>query len=109
MASKIAEAELDSVEKVFAAQEAVPSWKDQLTFRSFVIGFLLTILITFIKVKVSLNTEIIPSLNVCAGLLGYFCLKVWTQCSSQLPFTRQENSVIQTCVVAGSGIAFSGN
>ncbi|XP_028768498.1 probable metal-nicotianamine transporter YSL7 [Neltuma alba] len=63
--------------------------------------------------KLNLTTGIIPSLNVSAGLLGFFFVKTWTKLlekSGMLrqPFTRQENTVIQTCVVASSGIAFSG-
>ncbi|KAF5445273.1 hypothetical protein F2P56_034338 [Juglans regia] len=63
--------------------------------------------------KLNLTTGIIPSLNVSAGLLGFFFVRTWTkllQKSGLLkqPFTRQENTVIQTCVVASSGIAFSG-
>ncbi|XP_045807788.1 probable metal-nicotianamine transporter YSL7 [Trifolium pratense] len=63
--------------------------------------------------KLNLTTGIIPSLNVSAGLLGFFFVKTWTKVLEKSgllnqPFTRQENTVIQTCVVAASGIAFSG-
>ncbi|KAL5749293.1 hypothetical protein ACOSP7_023896 [Xanthoceras sorbifolium] len=63
--------------------------------------------------KLNLTTGIIPSLNVFAGLLGLFFVKTWTQFLSKFgllrqPFTGQENTIIQTCVVASSGIAFSG-
>nr|CAD1843632.1 unnamed protein product [Ananas comosus var. bracteatus] len=56
---------------------------------------------------------IIPSLNVSAGLLGFFFVKTWTAALDKAgllktPFTRQENTVIQTCVVAAYDIAFSG-
>nr|CAD1843630.1 unnamed protein product [Ananas comosus var. bracteatus] len=55
---------------------------------------------------------IIPSLNVSAGLLGFFFVKTWTAALDRVgllkkPFTRQENTVIQTSVVAAYGIAFS--
>ncbi|XP_065880720.1 probable metal-nicotianamine transporter YSL8 [Euphorbia lathyris] len=107
------EAQQFSVERVFEEQEEVPSWKEQLTLRAFCVSFILSILFCFIVMKLNLTTGIIPSLNVSAGLLGFFFLKIWTtflQKSSllKLPFTRQENTVIQTCVVASSGIAFSG-
>ncbi|KAL2533031.1 putative metal-nicotianamine transporter YSL7 [Abeliophyllum distichum] len=63
--------------------------------------------------KLNLTVGIIPSLNVSAGLLGFFFVKTWTKLLERSgllkqPFTRQENTVIQTCVVAASGIAFSG-
>ena len=101
-----------SVERIFANQE-VPSWKKQLTVRAFAVSFVLSILFTFIVMKLNLTTGIIPSLNVSAGLLGFFFIKTWTKVVEKTgmlrqPFTRQENTVIQTCVVASSGIAFSG-
>lgn len=101
-----------SVERIFETQE-VPSWQKQLTARAFVVSFGLSVLFTFIVMKLNLTTGIIPSLNVSAGLLGFFFVKTWTKLLEKSgllkqPFTRQENTVIQTCVVASSGIAFSG-
>ncbi|MED6143211.1 putative metal-nicotianamine transporter ysl8 [Stylosanthes scabra] len=101
-----------SVEKVFQ-HKLVPSWRNQLTLRAFAVSLALSILFTFIVMKLNLTVGIIPSLNVSAGLLGFFFVKTWTKFlegSGMLkqPFTRQENTVIQTCVVASSGIAFSG-
>jgi hypothetical protein len=45
-----------------------------------------------------------------SGLLFYQDLEKFLEKSGLVkqPFTRQENTVIQTCVVASSGIAFSG-
>lgn len=102
-----------SVERVFK-HLLVPSWRNQLTVRAFVVSFALSILFCFIVMKLNLTTGIIPSLNVSAGLLGFFFVKTWTKFLERSgwlkqPFTRQENTVIQTCVVASSGIAFSGN
>ncbi|WJX19708.1 putative metal-nicotianamine transporter ysl7 [Trifolium repens] len=101
-----------SVEKGFEAV-SVPSWQNQITVRAIIVSFLLSVLFTFIVMKLNLTTGIIPSLNVSAGLLGFFFVKTWTKLLSKSgflsqPFTRQENIVIQTCVVAASGIAFSG-
>ena len=101
-----------SVERIFENQE-VPSWRKQLTVRAFVVSFVLSILFSIIVMKLNLTTGIIPSLNVSAGLLGFFFVKTWTKLLHRSgllrqPFTRQENTVIQTCVVASSGIAFSG-
>ncbi|CAI9110368.1 OLC1v1010377C1 [Oldenlandia corymbosa var. corymbosa] len=106
------EDEIVSVEKQFESQE-VPPWQNQLTVRAFVVSFALGIMFTFIVMKLNLTTGIIPSLNVSAGLLGFFFVKTWTKFLEKSgllrqPFTRQENTVIQTCVVATSGIAFSG-
>ncbi|XVE62189.1 hypothetical protein DITRI_Ditri06bG0098500 [Diplodiscus trichospermus] len=101
-----------SVEQIFEAQQ-VPSWRKQLKLRAFVVSFILSILFSFIVMKLNLTIGIIPSLNVLAGLLGFFFVKTWTNLLENFgllkqPFTRQENTVIQTCVVASSGIAFSG-
>ncbi|KAB1211110.1 putative metal-nicotianamine transporter YSL7 [Morella rubra] len=101
-----------SIEQIFASK-VVPSWQQQLTLRAFVVSFVLSVLFTFIVMKLNLTTGIIPSLNVSAGLLGFFFVKTWTKFLEKAgmlkqPFTRQENTVIQTCVVASSGIAFSG-
>ncbi|KAL0356428.1 UNVERIFIED_CONTAM: putative metal-nicotianamine transporter YSL5 [Sesamum radiatum] len=81
--------------------------------RAFAVSFLLSVMFCFIVMKLNLTTGIIPSLNVSAGLLGFFFVKTWTKLIAKSgmlrqPFTRQENTVIQTCVVASSGIAFSG-
>lgn len=101
-----------SVEKIFEEKE-VPSWRKQLTLRALVVSFVLAIMFSFIVMKLNLTTGIIPSLNVSAGLLGFFFVKTWTRLLEKSgvlhqPFTRQENTVIQTCVVASSGITFSG-
>ncbi|KAH6796999.1 YELLOW STRIPE like 7 [Perilla frutescens var. hirtella] len=106
------EADDESVEKIFESKE-VPAWQKQLTVRAFLVSFMLSILFTVIVMKLNLTTGIVPSMNVSAGLLGFFFVKTWTKflhksgCLKQ-PFTRQENTVVQTCVVASCGVAFSG-
>jgi len=102
-----------SIEKGFEGK-SVPSWRKQVTVRAIVVSIVLSVMFTFIVMKLNLTTGIIPSLNVSAGLLGFFFVKTWTKLLEKAgwlnqPFTRQENTVIQTCVVAASGIAFSGN
>ncbi|KAL6189698.1 hypothetical protein ACLB2K_036101 [Fragaria x ananassa] len=99
------------VEAAFRNQ-AVPPWTKQITVRAMVTSFILSIVFNFIVCKLNLTTGVIPSLNVAAGLLGFAVLKFYTAILTKIgllkqPFTRQENCVIQTCVVASSGIAFS--
>lgn len=101
-----------SVEKAFEG-ERVPTWREQLTVRALVVSFFMSVMFSVIVMKLNLTTGIIPSLNVSAGLLGFFFVKSWTKLLEKSgflkqPFTRQENTVIQTCVVAAYGIAFSG-
>ncbi|XWS39566.1 hypothetical protein CRYUN_Cryun18bG0066200 [Craigia yunnanensis] len=99
------------VEDAFRTTE-VPSWTKQITLRAMVTSLILSLVFNFIVCKLNLTTGVIPSLNVAAGLLGFALVKTWTSALAKVgflkqPFTRQENTVIQTCVVASSGIAFS--
>ncbi|XP_078432637.1 putative metal-nicotianamine transporter YSL6 [Wolffia australiana] len=94
-------------------EEKVPAWSEQITARGLVVSALLGTLFCIITHKLNLTVGVIPSLNVAAGLLGFFFVKSWTGFLSKLgfwtaPFTPQENTVIQTCVVACYGLAFSG-
>ena len=103
-------AKIESLDK---EEEKIPEWKEQITIRGVVVSGLLGTLFCIITHKLNLTVGIIPSLNVAAGLLGFFFLKSWTGLLSKFgfstkPFTRQENTVIQTCVVACYGLAFSG-
>ncbi|ERN09449.1 hypothetical protein AMTR_s00029p00088380 [Amborella trichopoda] len=91
-----------SVEQIFESK-SVPPWQEQLTFRAFFVSFVLGIMFSVIVMRFNLTTGIIPSLNVSAGLLGFFFVKSWTKFLEKVgalkqPFTRQENTVIQTCV-----------
>ncbi|KAM5586294.1 hypothetical protein ABKV19_005280 [Rosa sericea] len=109
--TQMVQAQNDSTEKAFRDTE-VPHWTKQITVRSMVTSFFLSIIFNFIVCKLNLTTGVIPSLNVAAGLLGFALMKGYTTLLDKLgllkqPFTRQENTVIQTCVVASSGIAFS--
>ncbi|KAK1441138.1 hypothetical protein QVD17_06976 [Tagetes erecta] len=93
--------------------ETIPEWKDQITLRGLIMSVFLGILFCIISHKLNLTAGIVPSLNVAAGLLSFFFVKSWTAFIegfgvSTRPFTRQENTVIQTCIVSCYGIAFSG-
>ncbi|XP_034685810.1 probable metal-nicotianamine transporter YSL7 [Vitis riparia] len=103
--------EPETVEQVFKNLE-VPSWRKQITIRAMVTSIVLSFVFNFVICKLSLTTGIIPSFNVAAGLLGFAFVKAWVSLIEKFgllkqPFTRQENTVIQTCVVASSGIAFN--
>ncbi|KAH6809804.1 YELLOW STRIPE like 7 [Perilla frutescens var. frutescens] len=100
-----------ALEKAFE-EMPVPPWHKQITVRAMVTSLVLSVVFNVIVCKLNLSTGVIPSLNVAAGLLGFAAVKAWTvtidKCGLlKQPFTRQENTVIQTCVVASSGIAFS--
>lgn len=96
-----------------SAEIQIPFWWDQITLRGLVVSAVLGVLFCIISLKLLLTVGISPPLNVAAGLLGYFVVKTWTVALTQLgiwsrPFTRQENTVIQTTAVACYGIALSG-
>jgi len=100
-------------EKEEYLREEIPEWKEQITIRGLVVSAVLGSLFCIITHKLNLTVGIIPSLNVAAGLLGFFFVRTWTGFLTKMgfftkPFTRQENTVIQTCVVACYGLAFSG-
>ncbi|KAI3784624.1 hypothetical protein L1987_43726 [Smallanthus sonchifolius] len=104
---------IDISEPLLDEHEIIPEWKDQMTLRGLIVSALLGTLFCIITHKLNLTVGIIPSLNVAAGLLGFFFVKSWTTFLhkfgfSARPFTRQENTVIQTCVVACYGLAVSG-
>lgn len=111
---EISEPLLEETSKIVESDsENIPDWKEQITIRGLVVSAVLGTLFCIITHKLNLTVGIIPSLNVAAGLLGFFFVKSWTGFMSQLgfsvkPFTKQENTVIQTCVVACYGLAFSG-
>nr|XP_043617878.1 probable metal-nicotianamine transporter YSL6 [Erigeron canadensis] len=96
----------------YTVPETIPEWKHQITSRGLFVSSFLGSLFCIITHRINLTVGIIPSLNVAAGLLGFFFIKSWTTFLEKLgfhapPFTRQENTVIQTCVVACYGIASS--
>ncbi|KAK7273701.1 hypothetical protein RIF29_14760 [Crotalaria pallida] len=91
---------------------SVPPWSKQITLRALMTSFILSLIFSFIVCKLNFTTGILPSFNVAAGFMGFAALKSYTTLLNKVgllkqPFTRQENTVVQTCVVASSGIAFS--
>ena len=86
--------------------------------RAIVVSAILGFVFNIMVLKLGFTTGIIPSLNIAAGLLGYAFTQGWatvvaktpvlTRLLGARPFTRQENTVIQTCIVSCYGLAFSG-
>ena len=103
----------ESVERLYESEE-LPSWQKQLTLRAFIVSFFLALPFTVVMMKLKLAAGIVPPLNISAGLLGYFFVKSATtfleKCGIVMrPFTRQENYIVQTCVIASSGLACNGH
>uniref|UniRef100_A0A0D9W7R1 Uncharacterized protein n=1 Tax=Leersia perrieri TaxID=77586 RepID=A0A0D9W7R1_9ORYZ len=108
-------ADMESEPALAASREAerVPPWREQVTLRGMVAALLIGVVYTVIVMKLSLTTGLIPTLNVSAALLAFLALRGWTHALARLgiasrPFTRQENTVIQTCAVACYTIGYGG-
>ncbi|CAN6227878.1 unnamed protein product [Urochloa humidicola] len=97
-----------------SAAMAAPPWREQLTFRGVAVAAALGALLCVVIHRLNLTVGVIPALNVASGLLAFFLAAAWRAVAGRLgcgrgpPFTRQENTVIQTCAIACAGIAFSG-
>ncbi|XP_066324744.1 probable metal-nicotianamine transporter YSL7 [Miscanthus floridulus] len=101
-----------STERAFEA-DPIPSLLETITPRSIVVSFILGVALCAVAMKISLSSGFLPSLTVPAGLIGFYLIRAWFRALDCFelpyqPFTRQENTVIQTCVVACSAITFSG-
>ncbi|KAG8390442.1 hypothetical protein BUALT_Bualt01G0083800 [Buddleja alternifolia] len=93
--------------------KTIPPWKEQITIRGIVASLLIGIIYSIIVMKLNLTTGLVPNLNVSAALLAYVFIKTWTKLLEKAnfvttPFTRQENTIIQTCAVACYSIAVGG-
>ncbi|CAN6234812.1 unnamed protein product [Urochloa humidicola] len=97
-----------------AAATAAPPWREQLTLRGVAVAAALGALLSVVIHRLNLTVGVIPALNVASGLLAFFLAAAWRAVAGRMglgrgpPFTRQENTVIQTCAIACAGIAFSG-
>ncbi|RCV33334.1 hypothetical protein SETIT_7G075900v2 [Setaria italica] len=97
-----------------AASPAAPPWREQVTVRGVAVAAALGALLCVVIHRLNLTVGVIPALNVASGLLAFFLAAAWQAVAGRLgfgrgpPFTRQENTVIQTCAIACAGIAFSG-
>ncbi|KAH6770978.1 YELLOW STRIPE like 3 [Perilla frutescens var. hirtella] len=99
----------DDVEDV----KGIPPWRDQITVRGIVASLLIGSIYSIIVMKLNLTTGLVPNLNVSAALLAYVFIRTWTKILHKAnfvttPFTRQENTIIQTCAVACYSISVGG-
>lgn len=93
--------------------EDMPRWQDELTVRGLVAALLIGFIYSVIVMKIALTTGLVPTLNVSAALLSFLALRGWTRLLERFgvvsrPFTRQENTIVQTCGVACYTIALAG-
>lgn len=92
----------------------IPSWTKQITFRGIIASIMIGIIYSVIVMKLNLTTGLVPNLNVSAALLAFVFIQTWTKLLQKAnfasaPFSRQENTIIQTCAVACYSIAVGGS
>ena len=93
--------------------EGSRTWTKQVTVRGIIVSILIGAIYSIIAMKLSLTTGMIPNFNVSAALLAFVFVQTWTKVLQKAgfvvrPFTRQENTMIQTCAVACYSIAIGG-
>lgn len=106
------EEELDELEEGTDHQEYQP-WNEQITVRAVVTSILIGCIFSVIAMKLNLTTGVTPNLNVSAALLAFIFIRTWSKILKKMgivsaPFSKQENTMIQTCVVACYSIAIGG-
>ncbi|KAG6688189.1 hypothetical protein I3842_11G112300 [Carya illinoinensis] len=99
-------------EKPEGSKEIQP-WRNQITIRGLVVSVMIGTMYSVIAMKLTLTTGITPNLNVSAALLAFVFVRTWIKVLEKAgfvskPFTRQENTMIQTCAVACYSIAVGG-
>ncbi|KAL4570600.1 hypothetical protein LXL04_026258 [Taraxacum kok-saghyz] len=88
-------------------------WTKQITIRGIVASAIIGCIYSIIAMKLNLTTGMTPNMNVSAALLAFVFMRTWTKMLqksgiSSVPFTRHENTMIQTCSVACYSIAIGG-
>ncbi|KAK9076620.1 hypothetical protein SSX86_004954 [Deinandra increscens subsp. villosa] len=88
-------------------------WTQQITVRGIVASVVLGCIYSIIAMKLNLTTGMTPNMNVSAALLAFVFMRSWTKMLqksgiSSVPFTRHENTMIQTSSVACYSIAIGG-
>eukprot|EP00257_Ricinus_communis_P014888 XP_015572671.1 metal-nicotianamine transporter YSL3 isoform X1 [Ricinus communis] len=91
----------------------IAPWSKQITIRGVIASLVIGIIYSVIVMKLNLTTGLVPNLNVSAALLAFVFIRTWTKLLQKAgivtsQFTRQENTIIQTCAVACYSIAVGG-
>lgn len=113
---ELKEIERDDFEEARSQPEDVkriPPWTKHITIRRIVASLVIGVIYSVIVMKLNLTTGLVPNLNVSAALLAFVFIRTWTKLIQKAgfvtsPFTRQENTIIQTCAVACYSIAVGG-
>lgn len=105
--------EMGEVQNQVEDVKRLPPWTTHITVRGIVASVAIGIIYSVIVMKLNLTTGLVPNLNVSAALLAFVLIRTWTKLLHKAgyvssPFTRQENTIIQTCAVACYSIAVGG-
>ncbi|KAG6428404.1 hypothetical protein SASPL_112655 [Salvia splendens] len=107
--------EIEEEARVFEEEDLkrVQPWQKQITLRGVMASVLIGSIFSVIAMKLNLTTGITPNLNVSAALLAFIFIRGWTKLIHRFgfvsaPFTKQENTMIQTCIVACYSISVGG-
>ncbi|KNA14095.1 hypothetical protein SOVF_110930 [Spinacia oleracea] len=95
------------------SKNRIPPWNKQITVRGLVASTIIGVIYCIIIMRISLTTGLSPNLNVSVALLAFIFIQSWTKILektsfSSVPFTRHENTMIQTCAVACYSMVISG-
>lgn len=109
----IEEMELEQIQEQEEDTKRIPPWTKHMTIRGLIVSFAIGIMYSVIVMKLNLTTGLVPNLNVSAALLAFVFVRTWIKLLHKAgivstPFTRQENTIIQTCATACYSIAVGG-
>ncbi|KAL1532074.1 Metal-nicotianamine transporter ysl3 [Salvia divinorum] len=104
---------LDENDELPDDMKRILPWEKQITIRGTIAGLFIGMIYSVVLMKLNLSIGILPNLNVSAALLAFVFIRTWTKLLEKsnittTPFTRQENTVIQTCAVACYGLSYGG-
>lgn len=107
------ELDLEEIKDQTEDVKRIAPWTNHITIRGLIASVAIGIIYSVIVMKLNLTTGLVPNLNVSAALLAFVFVRTWTKLLHKAgitatPFTRQENTVIQTCAVACYSIAVGG-
>ena len=105
--------DLEELQKAAEVHRRLQPWKKQITVRGVIVSVFIGSIYSIITMKLALTAGINPHLNVSAALLAFIIVRTWTKLVRKVglvsvPFTPQENTMIQTCAVACYSIALGG-
>ncbi|XP_044486750.1 metal-nicotianamine transporter YSL1-like [Mangifera indica] len=103
----------DTQQQESEGSKRLQPWTQQISIRGLIVSTLIGVMYSVIAMKLNLTTGLVPNLNVSAALLAFVFIRTWTKILHKAgyvsrPFTRQENTMIQTCAVACYSISVGG-